>query len=389
MPRSPVARLLYALAAILFAATVAAVIALWPDGSRETQLGESLRPPVYDARVAKLSPAPCQNPEAKGCQRVEVQLLEGPDAGERATIRTGESLSDPDFAISDRVRMAKNEVPPDAGPGIPAYSFADFDRRAPMQWLLAVFALVVVVFGRIRGILSLIGLGASIAIVASFIVPAILDGRAPLAVAVAGSFAVMFATLLLGHGIGAKSIAAILGTGGSLLLTAGLATLFTNLAHITGFSSEEATLLGASGGELSLEGLVLAGMVIAALGVLDDLTVSQASSVLALRAANERLGFVALYRRAVAIGRDHVAATVNTLVLAYVGAALPVLLIFSVGGTPFVDAINREVVSEQIVGTLVGSIGLIVAVPLTTALAALLAARLPAESLGARRGHTH
>ena len=142
-------------------------------------------------------------------------------------------------------------------------------------------------------------------------------------------------------------------------------------------------------GQLSLEGLVLAGIVIAALGVLDDLTVSQASAVMALRRANPAHGARELYSGAIAIGRDHVAATVNTLVLAYVGASLPVLLVFSVGDIAFADAINREAVAQQVIGTLVGSVGLIAAVPLTTGIAALLAARGSAPAEDGSGGHAH
>jgi uncharacterized membrane protein len=172
-----------------------------------------------------------------------------------------------------------------------------------MLWLLLAFAAIVVVFGRLRGVLALVGLGVSVAIIAAFIVPAILDGRSPLAVAVVGSLAVMFATMALAHGVGPKSVAASLGTAVALLFTAGLAILFTELANITGFSSEEATLLQGVAGDLSLEGLVLAGIVIAALGVLDDLTISQASSVMALQRANPAHGARELYRGAIAIGR--------------------------------------------------------------------------------------
>jgi uncharacterized membrane protein len=151
--------------------------------------------------------------------------------------------------------------------------------------------------------------------------------------------------------------------------------------EITGFSGEESILLFSGTSGLSLQGLVVAGMVIGALGVLDDVTVSQASTVLALRRANATLGFRRLFTEAIAVGRDHLGATVNTLVLAYAGAALPVLLIFNTQATPFSDAVNREPVAEQIVAGLVGSIGLIAAVPLTTAIAALLATRMPAAAV--------
>jgi uncharacterized membrane protein len=267
------------------------------------------------------------------------------------------------------------------------YAFADYERRQPMLWLLAGFVGVVLAFGRLRGALSLAGLAASIGVVLLFLIPAILDGRPPLLVALTGSLTVMLVTLLVTHGIGPKSVAAALGTAASLLLTALLAILFTRLAKVTGFSSDEAMLLQGSTDGLSIQGLVIAGMVIAALGVLDDVTVSQASAVLALRRTDPTLPFRRLYREAIDIGRDHVAATVNTLVLAYVGASLPILLVFAVGDTPFADAINGDAISETIVGTLVGSIGLIVAVPLTTAVAAALAVRM--RQLPAPDRHVH
>jgi uncharacterized membrane protein len=199
----------------------------------------------------------------------------------------------------------------------------------------------------------------------------------------------MLLTISLAHGLGAKSLAAIVGTTASLLLVALLAEVFTDLTHLTGLASEEPALLQLGGVEVSFEGLLLAGMVIGALGVLDDVTVSQASTVLALRAANPSLRFRELYGRALGVGRDHVSATVNTLVLAYVGASLPVLLIFSSGDLGFVDAVNVELVAQEVVAALVGSIGLIAAVPVTTALAATLSRGLAAGALPAEAGHAH
>jgi uncharacterized membrane protein len=214
--------------------------------------------------------------------------------------------------------------------------------------------------------------------VIEFLVPAILDGRPLVLTALVGALAVMVVTILLSHGAGLKSLAAMLGTAGALLLTTLLAVIAVRGADVTGLSSDQATLLLAGiEGQISLQGLVVAGVVIGALGVLDDVTVSQASTVLALRRANPALGFRRLLGEALAVGRDHLGATINTLVLAYAGAALPVLLIFNTAGTPFADAVGREPVAEQIVAMLVGSIGLIAAVPLTTAVAALLASRLP------------
>jgi uncharacterized membrane protein len=245
-------------------------------------------------------------------------------------------------------------------------------------------------FARLRGALSLTGLAFSIAIVLLFVVPSILDDKPPLAVAVVGSLAVALITIPLAHGGGPKSLSALLGTAVSLLLTAGLAVLFTELTHLTGLSSEEAAFLQLGQADLSLQGLLLAGIVIGALGVLDDVTISQAATVLALRHANPSLGFRELFGRALQVGRDHVSATVNTLVLAYVGAALPILLLFSATDLGVGDAVNFEIVAKEIVATLVGSIGLVAAVPITTALAALLALGEAPERLpGIDEVHAH
>jgi uncharacterized membrane protein len=261
-----------------------------------------------------------------------------------------------------------------------------------MLLLALLFAAAVLAFGRLRGALSLVGLALSLAIVLLFVTPAILDGKSPLLVALVASFAAMLSTIALAHGLGPKSLAAILGTAGSLLLTVGLAVLFTDLTHLTGLSSEEAAILQLDGAQVNFQGLLLAGMVIGALGVLDDVTISQSSTVMALRGANPALGFGRLFALAMHVGRDHVSATVNTLVLAYVGASLPLLLLFSSGELGVLDALNLELVAKEVVATLVGSIGLIAAVPITTALAAALSGALAPELLAEEavgRPHAH
>ena len=258
-----------------------------------------------------------------------------------------------------------------------------------MLLLVGLFVLCVVAFGRMRGALSLVGLGISLSVIVAFVAPAILDGKEPLAVAVVGSLAVMISTITLAHGVGPKSLAALLGTAGALFLTVGLAVLFTDLTHLTGLASEEATVLQLNGTDVELKGLLIAGMVIAALGVLDDVTISQSAIVLALRGANPGLRFRELFARALDVGRDHVSATVNTLVLAYAGASLPLLLVFTSGGLGVVEAANLELVAAEIVATLVGSLGLIAAVPITTAFAALLSEGLPPEELAAEGAHQH
>jgi uncharacterized membrane protein len=390
---SRLGRLFAALAILLTLGAVVGMVFLWPNGHRNegrTANDQGL-PPPQEADVTAVERVPCTTPQARNCRRVTAKLLDEPRKGTDAVLVFGDTGPAPEINVGDHIRVIRNEVPAGAPAGsVPPYSFQDFERRAPMVWLAIVFVLLVLLFGRFRGLMSLAGLAISLAIVLVFILPAILDGRDPVPVAVVGALAVMIATITLAHGVGPKSIAAILGTAASLGITLGLAEAFTHLAHLTGLSSEESTLLIIGRTDIDLRGLVLAGMVIGALGVLDDVTVSQASTVMALRRANPIQRARELYRGALDVGRDHVAATVNTLVLAYVGASLPILLIFTVGHTRFGDAINVEAVATQVVAMLVGSIGLIAAVPITTALAALLASRLRPEDVGdAAHAHAH
>jgi uncharacterized membrane protein len=381
-------------------ATLVGLVALWP-GERKVDLGPAVAEEPVSAEVVSLSNEGCEDFAGPGCRLIEIELNGGPDEGERSSITLpGDELA-PELEPGDQISVARNSVPgvdpalsqqlPIDEPAAQPYGFVDFERGSPLLILAIAFSVLVIAFARFQGLRSIVGLGISLLIVTQFLVPAILDARSPFLVALVAALAVMMATITLTHGVSLKSAAAMLGTTGSLLLTAGLALLFVELAHVTGFASEEATLLqSASGGDLSLDGLVLAGIVIGALGVLDDVTVSQASTVMALRRANPGQSLRGLYRSAVGVGRDHVAATVNTLVLAYVGASLPILLIFSNQGTSFGEAVNREAIATEIVGGLVGSIGLIAAVPLTTGLAVWLATRVPTEELPAgAHAHAH
>jgi uncharacterized membrane protein len=391
--RNRVGKIVVTAVAVLAIGTAVGLVALWPDGRQlMAPLPEAAVEPE-GAEIISSETIRCQNPRAKDCRELGIEITSGVKAGSRSTITTGDAGPAPRLDEGAKVRVIANQLPPgvDAGaaPAIAPYTLVEIDRRSPMLLLVAIFGVLVVVFGRLRGALALVGLGASLIVVVEFMIPALLEARSPVAVAAVGSSAVMLLTIVLAHGLGPKSVAAILGTGVSLTATILLALSFTKLAYLTGFSSEEANLLIAGGADLSLQGLVLAGMVIGALGVLDDVTVSQASTVMALRKANPAQRTRELYRGALSVGRDHVAATVNTLVLAYVGASLPILLVFGTGGTSFVDAISREAIAEQVVAMLVGSIGLIAAVPVTTFLAAALASRLPAEELEASAGHLH
>jgi uncharacterized membrane protein len=389
--RSGIIRVFRGVVAGLAVATVAAMALLWP-GEVDSRVGEAIVTKSDTATVLSVSEFACSGLETDVCREVRIRLESGEDNGAVKELVLDNGTIDPDVSEGDTLRVVKNVVPPGADP-VPGreYSISDFDRQGPLLLLALIFAGVVVLFGRLRGAMSLIGLGISLAVVLVFMVPAILNEESTLAVAVVGSVAVMLTTILLAHGSGPKSLAAILGTSASLVVTVGLAVLFTDLTHLTGLASEEATFLQVNDAGVSLEGLLLAGMIVAALGVLDDVTVSQSSTVLALRAANPGQSFRELFSRAMDVGRDHVSATVNTLVLAYVGASLPLLLIFSSGQIDVLDAVNLEIIAKEIVATLVGSIGLIAAVPITTALAALLAQRMSADELAAveAEGHGH
>jgi uncharacterized membrane protein len=392
--RSFVVNLLFAALGVVVAATVVGLVLLWPD-ERTIEPPEGLsRPETHPAEVVGVAVAPCRTEHAFNCRRVTVLLRGGPEEGEETAFTIGDQ-GDADVALTvgDRIRVYRSPLPPDAvlgGVAVDQYGLADYERRLPLFALFVAFALLVAVTGRFRGIRALVGLLGSLGVVIVFVVPAILDGQPPLTVALVGAFAVMLITIPLAHGLGAKSVAAMLGTAGSLVLVVLLARAATGFTKLTGLSSDEAVFLRAAAGDLSLQGLFLAGMVIGALGVLDDTTVTQSSTVMALRRANPALGYRELFRAAIAVGHDHIAATVNTLVLAYAGASLPVLLIFSLGDTSFSDAVNNEAVAEEIVAMLVGSMGLIAAVPLTTALAALLATRLdPRDVPAEEHAHAH
>jgi uncharacterized membrane protein len=377
-------------AAAIATATAIAMVVLWP-GHVESRVAQGLDTESQRADVTSVREAFCAGVASQRCQFVYATIKSGAEKGKHIRVLLDASGLDPNIDPGDKIRVAKAPKGPKSGPAVvdTGYTLYDFERRGPMLWLAALFVLVVLVFARWRGALSLVGLGISLVIVLLFVVPAILDGKPSLLVALVGSFAVAYTTIPLAHGWGPKSLAALLGSLGSLLLTALLAVLFTNLTHLTGLSSEEALYLQIGAADVSLQGLLLAGMIFGALGVLDDVTVSQASTVMALRKANPGLKLPRLAALALDVGRDHVSATVNTLVLAYVGAALPILVLFSAADLGLSEAINLEVVAKEVVATLVGSIGLIAATPITTALAALLALSVAPDAIREDDGHAH
>ena len=311
----------------------------------------------------------CEQADPAAAQATCVEVQAELAGGRRVSFETTDPTGDT-FRVGQRVKLA--EVEQEGGQA--SYYVQDLERTRPMLVLVALFVLAVVAFGGWQGIRSLLGLVVSFAIIIGFIVPAILGGHNPVPVALVGAMAIMLVSLYLSHGVSRKTTAAVVGTALALGLTAVLTAGFVAATALTGLASEDAQKASFQVGGLSLRGLLLAAIIIGGLGVLDDVTVSQASLVFELRRANPSASFGQLVQSALTVGRDHIAATVNTLFLAYAGASLPLLVLFSTGGAGFGEVATAEVAAVEVVRTLCGSIGLIAAVPLTTMLAAALAA---------------
>lgn len=357
--------------AVVAVATVIGLVVLRPSGSGERG-GDVLGAPapLVDGRVLSADEVTC-GPVGENevfCALTRVALDSGRDKGETITLELPLDAGSPVLDVGDKIVLSQGEPGEGDDPSL-GYVFADFQRDRPLLLLSLLFAVVVVALARWRGVRALAGLGISLVVIAGFVLPSILDGRNPVAVAVVGSSLVMLVAIYLVHGLRPQTTVAVLGTTVSLGLTGILAVVFVNAARITGLATEEASFLQVSAGQVNLRGLVLAGVIIGTLGVLDDVTVTQVSAVWQLRAASPEASATTIYRRAISIGRDHIASTVNTLVLAYAGASLPLLILFSQAGRSVVDAGTAEIVGTEIVRTLVGGIGLVAAVPVTTALA--------------------
>ena len=280
----------------------------------------------------------------------------------------------PDFAVGDEV-VVQISADPDAG----FVAVSDRYRIPTLAALLALFAVAVTAVGGWRGVRSILALALTLGVVVKLVVPLILAGWDPVWVAIVAATGVTVVTFLLTEGAGRGTAAATLGTAGSLTLVAVLAILFDGLAQFTPLrGSESAGFLASLGGaDLDLGGIFLAAVIFGALGVLDDVTVTQAATVNALHGADPWAGRWVLARRSMDVGRSHIAATVNTLVLAYVGASLPLIVLFAAGGQDPLLIASGEVVAVEVIRALSGSIGIVAAVPLTTAIAVVLTGRGP------------
>lgn len=379
---------------------------LWPGGAPgHERTGVGFDRQTQQATVSKVVSVSCKSVNASGeTPTGDTSTAEGSSAEQqangtckKATIRvdtgndTGRTFTEIVQPDQSRQLHEGQKVVVAYEPSAPRdlqYSVTDVNRKLPMGLLAGIFALAVVVVGRLRGVMALVALAISFMVLNFFILPAILQGSNPLLVAVIGSSAIMLIALYMCHGLSARTSVAVLGTLISLVLIGILGSQFIGWAALTGNTDDNTGLIHGLYPSIDMSGLLLAGVIIGSLGVLDDVTVTQTSAVWELHEANPTMGWRGLYRAGIRIGRDHIASVVNTLVLAYAGAALPLLLLFSIAQSSVGTVANSELVAEEIVRTLVGSIGLVASVPVTTALAALVvsADRPETEATGSGAG---
>ncbi|WEH40872.1 YibE/F family protein [Streptomyces sp. AM 2-1-1] len=393
-PAAPVSthlRKVIACVLIPFAAAVVVGLAvLWPGGTpahehtgvgfdRQTEQGQVVKVDRVNCADVNAAQVPATGGTSTGsgpgaaagdtgdCKKATIEVTSGDDKG-----RTFAEIIQPD--ASRQLSEGQGVVlayAPDA-PHDLQYSVTDVDRKLPMALLAGIFAVAVIVVGRLRGLMALVALAVSFAVLTLFILPAILQGSNPLLVAVVGASAIMLIALYTCHGITARTSVAVIGTLISLVLIGLLGSVFIDWAGLTGNTDDNTGLIHGLYPDIDMSGLLLAGVIIGSLGVLDDVTVTQTSAVWELHQADPSMGARGLYRAGIRIGRDHIASVVNTLVLAYAGAALPLLLLFSIAQSSVGTVANSELVAAEIVRTLVGSIGLVASVPVTTVLAALV-----------------
>ncbi|OGK62104.1 hypothetical protein A2334_04565 [Candidatus Roizmanbacteria bacterium RIFOXYB2_FULL_38_10] len=305
-------------------------------------------------------------------QKLELEITKGTLMGQKIIIKNGNIplASQQKYQLDDKVMISISE----GLDGKKSYYISDYIRRDSLLVLFLIFVVLTVAVAKTRGLTSLIGMGISFLVIFFIILPQISSGADPVSAAILGSLIIIPVSFFLSHGLNKKTFVAIGGTLIALLITGILSNIFVEAAHLTGFASEEAGFLQiAKQGAIDMKGLLLAGIIIGVLGVLDDITISQSAIVFQLKEANNRLNADDLYKRAMSVGQDHISSMVNTLILVYTGAGLPLLLLFINNPRPFLEIINYEIIADEIIRTLVGSIGLVLSVPITTFIATFVA----------------
>ncbi|AWZ26444.1 YibE/F family protein [Rhodococcus pyridinivorans] len=331
-------------------------------------------------RVFTGEPSPPSS-NAFDCERSIVAIESGPDDGARTLLEVIPGPGQPDLQAGDEIRLVRQTDPA----GATQYSFYDYARGFPLALVVAVFAVVVVAIARWRGLRALIGLVVAFGVLVAFMLPALLDGKPAVPVALVGGALILYAVLYLAHGVNLRTSSALLGTLASMVVAALLSYVAIRMTHLTGLSEEQNTDVQLYIGHVSISGLLLAGFIIGSLGVLNDVTITQASSAFELAGLDPESSRREIFSAAMRVGRDHIASTVYTLVLAYAGGALPLLLLFSVAGRSITDVITSDAVAIELVRACVGGIALTLSVPLTTAIAAVLARTdAPGQQTGGR-----
>ena len=382
----PMLRVVAAMVATIGFLTLVALIVLWPTGEGRQEaiqnaddlglVSERVGATVQEQRDGPCSYSTEENPQT--CREVTLIVNDGPEAGAlvilpEINLRFDSSI--PSMSPGDGVILGYE-------PSTNTYFFADLDRRTSLVWLAIVFAIFVVGFGRSRGVLALSSMTFTVVALVGFVAPSVLDGNNALLVAVVGASAIAFVSLYVTHGFSPTTTVALAGTLGALGLTLALSWAFFELTRITGLGTEEALILPFIANDIDLAALLLGGAVIGALGALDDITITQVATVAEIHDRRPDLSRAELFASGIRIGQEHIASTVNTLLLAYAGASMPLLLLFSTSDQSLDTVANSEVIAVEIVRTLCGSMGLVAAVPITTAMAALVVTGESHDELG-------
>jgi uncharacterized membrane protein len=365
-------------------ATVIGLFVLWPEGepTRAEQAAAVAFPPgtTYpDGRIVSVESFDCGiDPSAapQTCATAVVEVLGGEGAGDFEQVELPPEVVAAGVSEGDTLVLTR-----DAGAeGGPAYAFYDYERDTPIIVLAIAFAVVVGLVARLRGLASLVGLAFAFFVLLQFVLPGLLSEDSPTLVSLVGSAAIMFVVLYLAHGFSARTTTALVGTLFGLTLVAVMGSVAVSAARLTGLTSEETIQLQGYDPTLSFSNLVLAGIVVAGLGVLNDVTITQASAIWQLREVSPDITWRELYTRGMFVGRDHIASTVYTIVFAYAGAALPLLLLFEVYPTPIWTLVTSSALAEEVIRTMVGAIALVLAVPVTTAAGAFFATAADTEA---------
>lgn len=359
--------------------TLVGLVLLWPGGKQVSgaspgTAGRDLSHP--EATVQTVAPYECpapgqrtgpeSGPRMVTCATVQARLETGPERDGIVTVEVPAESYRSGLEPGDRIKVVR-VFNHQTGPAM--YAFYDFARTVPIGILAAVFALLVVAVARMRGLKALIGLGVAYLVIVKFMLPALLVGESGLLVGLVGAAAIMFVVLYLAHGFSARTTTALVGTLFGLLATAGIGLWAAGAAHLTGLGDADGVALAVYNGQVDLSGIVLCGIIVAGLGVLNDVTITQSSAVWELHQLAPDRSARKLFTSAMQIGRDHIASTVYTIAFAYAGAALPIMLLINAYDRPVLAVLTSAQIAEEIVRTLVASIGLVLAIPLTTAVA--------------------